>query len=226
MKKLLTIFALALALISIDAAAQGPRVVPDSLKYALNKFEAGRLTFTDGRVATGYFNFGYLDQRIRFKENNEILCVAENDLVKNLSAGSKFFTKFKTFYIETIAFKGQYSLCMHRRVDVREDATATAAYGFSDEASFSRQQSMRTVDNRNETKAQDYDLDKEIVLDYRYHEDYYLVNGNKIVPANMQTFKKFFSSKKNEIEGYCAEHNVDFDSRDDMIALFKFMSAE
>lgn len=209
-------------LIATVSFAQTPKPVPDSLKYALKKFELGRVTFNDGRVVQGEFNYSYLDQVIRFKENGKVMALSDNAYVTKLSAGGKLFTRYKNGFIETVDFIGAVSLCVLKEVSVIKEELA-GAYGFTDQASFNKEVNMRNMDARVQDMVQTYDLEQELVLPYKYSETYYLMNGNRVFPATAQSFKKVFSSEKSKVEQYLQEHNVDFSSFSDISAFFTFM---
>ena len=215
----LTVLFLASAL---SASAQSPRVIPDSLKYALPEFAPGRVVFDDGRAATGYFNFSYLDQTVRFKDGDKTMALADNAFVKTLSAGGRIFTRDRDHFIETMDYVGSVSLCIYKDVHIQREANA-GAYGFTDQASNVRTQNMRDVDGRPQDLAQTYDLEQELVLPYNYRESFYLMDGKSIYKAGKQSFRKCFSSEKAKVDEYLATHEVDYNSREDVTAFFKAM---
>lgn len=223
MKRLLaTIFSAAIA---VAAFAQSPRVIPDSLKYALKEFSPGRVVFDDGRSATGVFNFSYLDQTVRFMDGDKVMALADNAFVKTLSAGGKIFTRDRDHFVETIDYVGSVSLCIYKDVHIQREANA-GAYGFTDQASNVRTQNMRDVDARTQDLTKTYDLEQELVLPYNYRETFFLSDGRSIYKAGKQSFRKCFSSEKAKVDEYLDTHEVDYNSREDVTAFFRAMKGE
>ncbi|MBR4817883.1 MAG: hypothetical protein IKZ72_04510 [Bacteroidales bacterium] len=220
--KLRSIFVPIVLLAAVAASAQTPRAIPDSLKYALPEFAAGRVVFDDGHAATGVFNFSYLDQTIRFKDGDKVMALADNAFVKSLSAGGRIFTRDRDHFIETIDYVGAISLCIFKDVHIQREANA-GAYGFTDQASNVRTQNMRDVDARYQDLTQTYDLEQELVLPYNYREAFFLMDGKNIYKAGKQSFRKCFSSEKAKVDEYLSTHEVDYNSREDVTAFFKAM---
>ena len=132
--KIRNILISAMLLAAVAASAQTPKVIPDSLKYALPEFAAGRVVFDDGHAVTGVFNFSYLDQTIRFMDGKKVMALADNAFVKSLSAGGRIFTRDRDHFIETIDYVGAISLCIFKDVHIQREANA-GAYGFTDQVS-------------------------------------------------------------------------------------------
>jgi len=204
------------------ASAQTPKVIPDSLKYALPEFAPGRVVFEDGHAATGNFNFSYLDQTVRFMDGDKIMALADNAYVKSLSAGGHIFTRDRDHFIETIDYVGSISLCIYKDVHIQREANA-GAYGFTDQASNVRTQNMHDVDARYQGLTQTYDLEQELVLPFNYRETFFLMDGKNIYKAGKQSFRKCFSSEKAKVDGYLETHEVDYGSREDVTAFFNYM---
>lgn len=227
MKKLVILFsallftqALCYAQVNVFKAAEKfQNEMPDSVKYAVEKYSQGRIVYKDGSYSNGIFNIGTIDQIVRFMDTDgSIKVLTNNDEVDRITLAGKLFFHYANGYYELTDMAGAISLCLFKKVSILDDVK-TGAYGMQSETTNIKQYSGMVENGTGKT----YDYSSSITAQYKYKEIPFLYKNGAFYTVSKKRLQKFFPQHKSLIEQYCSENPVDFTEFKDVAKLFELL---
>lgn len=186
----------------------------DSIKFVIPEFESGIITFHDGNFSRGPVNISTIEQRVYFiGTDGKYQVLTNEDQVSRVSIKGRTFIKSKYGYIDLLKMSGDVALGAVRRVSFFE-TEKKGAYGM-----VSQTTSVTTIGTLQQG-GQMYTLGVDQTTPFKYSVTPYLYKNSKVYLSNKKNFLKCFPDKKEAIEQYLKDHNVDFERLDDVTGLF------
>ena len=186
----------------------------DSVKFVVPEFQSGIITFQDGSYSRGPVNISTIEQRVYFiGTDGKYQVLTNEDQVSRVSIKGRTFIKSKYGYIDLLKMSGDVALGAVRRVSFFE-TEKKGAYGM-----VSQTTSVTTIGTLQQG-GQMYTLGVDQTTPFKYSVTPYLYKNSKVYLSNKKNFLKCFPDKKEAIEQYLKDHNVDFERLDDVTGLF------
>jgi hypothetical protein len=186
----------------------------DSIKFVIPEFESGIITFHDGNFSRGPVNISTIEQRVYFiGTDGKYQVLTNEDQVSRVSIKGRTFIKSKYGYIDLLKMSGDVALGAVRRVSFFE-TEKKGAYGM-----VSQTTSVTTIGTLQQG-GQMYTLGVDQTTPFKYSVTPYLYKNSKVYLSNKKNFLKCFPDKKEAIEQYLKDHNVDFERLHDVTGLF------
>ena len=186
----------------------------DSIKFVIPEFESGIITFHDGNFSRGPVNISTIEQRVYFiGTDGKYQVLTNEDQVSRVSIKGRTFIKSKYGYIDLLKMSGDVALGAVRRVSFFE-TEKKGAYGM-----VSQTTSVTTIGTLQQG-GQMYTLGVDQTTPFKYSVTPYLYKNSRVYLSNKKNFLKCFPDKKEAIEQYLKDHNVDFERLDDVTGLF------
>ncbi|HIZ87373.1 MAG TPA: hypothetical protein IAC03_04350 [Candidatus Coprenecus pullistercoris] len=191
--------------------------LPADVAYLLSEYTGAVLYRNDGGMSEGKINICLVDNSIRFVDEKGDTLLMRNPAMVNriILADGSVCVPVNGEYVRQLAAAGSRSLVYRVRLelDTRDDSpsggiapppTSTAVTASLMELDPSRSFSVTTV------------------VDYDLSEGFCLTDGDKFYPARQSSFVRLFPDRKKDIKAYTKEHPVDYDSKEDITALFMY----
>lgn len=186
----------------------------DSVKYVQPEFAAGRVIFKNGEQSNGAINISTVDQKVHFIDpNGKILVISNNDEVSKVLIKGRTFMNSRYGYIELHDLNGDILFGELRRVTFLEEEK-TGAFGSKSQTT--------AITSINSVNAGGYmvDLSQYRNTPYMYKKVPYLCRKGLFYIASKKIMQRCFPSKKEFIETYCKENDVNFSNVEEVRALF------
>ncbi|HOG41921.1 MAG TPA: hypothetical protein PK979_01705 [Bacteroidales bacterium] len=189
----------------------------DSVKYVLPDFTAGIVIFKDGRTANGPLNISTISQKLLFiSPQGEIQEVLNQNNIDRVSVKGRSFVQTKQGFVELLDIADNVILGSVKRVKFLE-SEKKGAFGTTSETT-----SVTSISSIS-TEGQRYELAQHVNTPFTYRVTPYLGINGKFSYATKKYILKCFPSKKDKIESYLKENKVDFESLEDVRALFEYL---
>ena len=186
----------------------------DSVKFVVPEFQSGVVIFNDGNYARGPINISTIEQRIYFvSPEGEYQVLTNEDQVTRVTIKNRTFVKSKYGYVEILHNNDKASLGAVRRTSFFE-TEKKGAYGMASQTT-----SVTTIGSI-QANGTMYTLGVDQTTPFKYKVIPYLYKDGKVLMSNKKSFQKCFPDKKAAIEEYLKDHPVDFESMDDVSALY------
>ena len=158
-------------------------------------------------------NYNLLLETMQFiDEKGDTLILANENTINYITVGLDTFF-FHEGYLQLISTYGEIELAIRQKIKFLDEKNI-GAYGLST--------STHTIDNYNTLRANaTYALKVNKDLIYSKEKKYYFSQGNEgFVIVNKKNLLKEFPRKKNFIENYLKQHDIDFNNEEDLKTLF------
>ena len=208
-------------LVTIKAGNKVRDVLTSADIYFYPQFTDGKVFFRDGAKAVVDMNYTRLfDQMLFINPKGDTLAIADEKTIKFIVIHQDTFY-FDEGYVRIIANDGIIKLAEKqvwvvadvRKIGTHNRPTTTVAV-----TSFSSY-----TDERDAAKSHDLILNEDIVL--RKETQYYFGDEyNHFVRAGKKKLLLLFPKEQRRIEDYVKENKVNFDKKDDLEKLSKFLS--
>ena len=176
--------------------------MPADVYYLMPSFSQGMIFFKGQSPAQGKLNICALDNTLRFidKDGSEMIAANAGNVAK-VRIDTVFFIFDQGKYYRMFPVSGDFGIALNRDVQLQKDAKQ-GAYGTVSRTSSIQESGSMFVDGIA------YNLDK--VKDYPYTvtERLYLYKGDYVYVLNKKNLRKFFPSRKAEIDEYFKAGNT------------------
>lgn len=186
----------------------------DSVKYVQPEFASGRVIYKNGEQSNGAINISTVDQKVHFIDpSGKTLVITDNDEVSKVYIKGHTYMNSRYGYIEIHDIIDEILLGELRKVNFLEEEK-TGAFGSKSQTT--------AITSINAVSAGGYmvDLSQYRNTPYIYKKTPYLCRKGLFYIANKKMFQKCFPDKKEFIETYCKEHDVNFSNVDEVKKLF------
>ena len=195
--------------------------VATTMQYLFPEFTLGEVYFVNAPKGNGMLNYNMLVGEMQFKENGEVLGLADVKNVAVVNINNRRFYPFNNRgeFTEEIMQTEKIKLHVRRKGNVAPIAKK-GAYGTS--SSTSSITSYSSIDGG----GQQYQLAVRDDVLISLRNFYYLMgeNGKYTQITNVKAFTKLFPAHRAQIEAFAKEHKVRFDSENDLKALLVYCS--
>jgi len=187
-------------------------------------FYGGKVVFKTGETSRNLFNYNML--------NNNIFFLDEKDQAMQLTGLkdiSAIFYGKRTFFplnarevVELVeTFPDGSILAVKRKTEIKNKVEQRGAYGTSTATSATVR--VTAIDDvRPTTIAIDKTTEVEIFLRFQF----FIINNNKFIAINkLKDLKKIYPEKWESILQYVDKNRINFDNKDQVIALIKFCAS-
>lgn len=188
----------------------------DSVKYVLPEFAAGMVLFNNGEQSNGALNISTIDQKVHFIDpSGTILVLSNNEQVSRVFIKGRSFINSRYGYIEIYETAGDTFMGELRKVGfISEDKIG--AFG-----SKSQTTSIQTINSVQTTGGYMVDFEKQKNSPYTYKKVPYLCRKGMFQTVTKKTLQKCFPDKKEAIEQYINENDINLNNVEDVRKLFK-----
>lgn len=214
MKKILSISAL--LVITLTAAAQQSKAIPDSLVYLLPNYAQGTIIYNNGEHGQGLLNICALDHVVRFLNGKQIMYLENDDIATRVSIEGHTFVKNKDKYYELMDMVEDMSYAELREVVILPEV-AEGAFGGRDITSSAKKYDTFTWSS-GVTKTV-YDLSYPIEARYDYKVKPYFYKKNRFYPATLKNLEKLLPDRKADIEAFVEANGTNWAVAEDVRAL-------
>lgn len=192
--------------------------------YHYSNFIAGKIFFRNNTVSDARLNYNYLNGEIEFiSPNNDTLAISKKqmlDIERVVIDTGTFF--YNDGYLELVAQSDVGRLLKKEMYVVFKREKIG---GYDQPSSTSAIESFSSFKESYGTRQFDLKVRENITLvlrtNYFFGDQYHVM-----LPANKKNLYKVFRSKKDLIDSYLANNDVDFRKSADIKKLFAFLSKE
>lgn len=215
MKKLLIITFITCAYCNVFA--QADKNVKQLTQYLFPDFTEGTVLQKSGSVTKTNLNYNTLTQEMIFKQNDQLLAIADPASVDTVFLnGTKFIYANNVFY--QVVTNTPVALYIQYQSDIVSSGAetgfgktqTTAASGLTDLKSSGKAYALSLTD--------EYSIKNKTV--YLLKKD-----GNYITINNLKDVKNVFTGKENVIDDYAKKNKISFKKTDDIIKLIEFCNS-
>jgi hypothetical protein len=191
-------------------------IIPSNEVYRYPGFIQGTVVFKDGASSTGRLNYNSLIGEMQFiGPKGDTFSLAEEQTIRHVLVSSDTFY-YSEGYIRLI--KEGRSVKLGEKVVFREFVQKPGAYGLS--SSTTATNNLAFILNK---RSVDLNISQEIVLVKSI--SWFIGNKfNDFQPADKKTVLKMFARKKQAVEEYLKNNDMNFNKRDDLIRLTDFLN--
>ncbi len=200
-----------------DATLEGS--LPPEMIFAFDGFREATIIMNDGSENKTRVNLHLYTGEVFFlTSSNQILVLAYPLDVSHIVIGSSIWKQIRGAFWEIRTDNGDVQLVASKRTRLTNTRKETGFGGMTATSSVGRLTSMVTQGKQIATflPAGEYDFETTT--------EYMLVKGKKAVIANAGSFKKFFPSKKKELNNIFKSQKIDFRNESDLVGLMKVCS--
>lgn len=186
--------------------------------YRYPQFIIGRVFFKDETSATGLLNYNTILDEMQFvADTGDTLSLANEHLIKYITAGSDSFYYYNKGYYELIT-SNSIARLLKKQYLKQLDKEKIGGYGMATSSSAITTYNSYMADNHyvKLTVRGDVILAKKT--------DYFLANkNNQLLPATKKSVIKLFPKYEKAISQYVKENEVDFNKEADLRNLILFL---
>jgi len=195
--------------------------VSTTMQYLFPEFTPGEVYFVNAPKGNGMLNYNMLVGEMQFKENDEVLGLADVKNVAVVNINNRRFYPFNNQgeFTEELLSTDKAQLRVRRKGNVAPYAKK-GAYGTSTSTS-----SITSYSSVNSGDRQ-YNLSvtSDVLISLRNF--YYLVgaNGKYTQVTNVKAFTKLFPAHRAQIEAFAKERKIRFDNEAELITMLVYCS--
>lgn len=205
-------FLLLFSAISISSFSQKK----ENSTYLFNNFQPGTVIFKSGITSKSTFNYELVKGKIHFKNNNEILELANPQLVKQINIGDHIFEYVKgdEFY-EKISFENIDLYIKHKGTVISQGKNS--GYG-----GRSQTASIDGINRINTATGKTVELKVDVDFSIKKRSTYYLKIDGKFKSFNsVNSLAKLFDDNQEQIKETLNNEKINFENTDDVIKAVK-----
>ena len=217
MKRILVIFLLNLVLFSSFAQNRGVELS----HYIFPEFKNGTVLMKSGQQHQALLNYNTLSEEMIFEDKGRKLAISKEEKEKVDTVfieGRKFFVLNGRF--AELIYRSEYELYAEYRCDVKYPGKPAGYGGTSETSSVSTYSGVYSGGVLYELKLPDDFKIKPYII-YWLKKDGVI---NKFV--NLKQLNKIFSDRKDLIKEYISSNNPDFNDRESLIRLIRYLEAD
>ena len=190
---------------------------PFKERYRYPAFTQGQVFLKNGNVSSTKLNYNLLMDNIEFIQSRDTLVFAKKKDIRYIVISVDTFY-YDNGYLEQI-FNGPVKVGLRHRIKLKE-VLKKDSYGTSSSGSSTNSYGLLPTDGNF------YKLSVNEDMVFQEMEEYYLsVRSGDYVQFKKKYVLQLFSEKKDAIKSYLKTNDIDFDKRDDIIRLAKYLSA-
>lgn len=205
------------------------QAMPLHARYGYESFQAGEVSFIDGKSAKGRFNYNYFYAAMEFiSTNGDTLLLTNAYRIQKVAIGEDLYLHYYTQgYFQQLAEFAHLKLARKRQLLLKKIKSKNPVRnGY--EPSGPSISGVSLLD-----PAIDYSISYSRVYENPCQEDllfaqetsFYLIDKNqRIYPATKTTFLKFYSKNKKDIHQYLQANSINFKKEEDLLNLLSYCS--
>jgi len=217
MKRILVIFLLNLVLFSSFAQNRGVELS----HYIFPEFKNGTVLMKSGQQHQALLNYNTLSEEMIFEDKGRKLAISKEEKEKVDTVfieGRKFFVLNGRF--AELIYRSGYELYAEYRCDVKYPGKPAGYGGTSETSSVSTYSGVYSGVVLYELKLPDDFKIKPYII-------YWLKKDGEINKfVNLKQLNKIFSDRKDLIKEYISSNNPDFNDRESLIRLIRYLEAD
>lgn len=202
-------------LITVKAGTKVADYFPVSVRYRYPDFTPGKLIYRNGNVSDASFNYNLLPGEIEFIQSLDTLTIInKKDINKIVIAQDTFY--YDNGYIEQI-YGGKTKAGMLQYIKLK-DVVRKGAMGSSNRSVAIDTYNSVPLDNNI------YGIIPAEDLVFQKTEEFYFLNSSgEFVLFTRRNVLKEFSDKKDAIDLYLKSNKINFNSKEDLVRLARFL---
>ena len=195
--------------------------VSTTMQYLFPEFTPGEVYFVNAPKGNGMLNYNMLVGEMQFKENGEVLGLADVKNVAVVNINNRRFYPFNNQgeFTEELLSTDKAQLRIRRKGNVAPYAKKGAYGTSSSTSSITSYSSVNSGDRQ-------YNLSvtSDVLISLRNF--YYLVgaNGKYIQVTNVKAFTKLFPAHRAQIEAFAKERKIRFNNEAELITMLIYCS--
>ncbi len=188
--------------------------------YKYSKFIVGTIYFKNSQVGSGLLNYKRSSNQMHYiNDSGDTLSILNPQDLEKIIINQDTFYFSKKGYVEKISHFATVNLLKKELLKYME-TERKGAFGLYSAANSSVQSATPFTNNVN--KSQSKSVDENMI--YQITNEYFLSDGDNIIPANKKSFSKLFSKSENELKSYLKDNPVNFSNEDDLQNLLAYLS--
>lgn len=196
--------------------------LPGDVVYMYPEFQNGTILFADRSTSEGMVNLYLIGSQVHFiASTGDTLLMRDQDNARVLSIGRDTYIRHDRSWVRLLAVKGGLAIGIRSSVNI-EQPKKTGAYGMEDVTSSIT--SVSALYDVPSASAQTVYLKSLQNIPYSVTHDALLYDGNKLHITNKRNFNKLFPGKKDLINSYIKENNLNLVKARDALQLFNFLN--
>lgn len=202
MKRFLTAILLLAALTGVRAQENASKGVPDDVYYLMPSFGQGMVYLRRQGPAQGKLNICAVDNTLRFIDDKgqEMAAAANDDIVK-VTIDTVTFIRYQNAFVRLHPVTDGAGVAVKREVRIIRDAKQSAYGGTSQTSSIKEYGTLYS-------DGVAFELNTNRQYPYRLSEEFFIYNGDSILPPTKNSLKKLFPEKKDEVEDWFKAHHT------------------
>lgn len=187
--------------------------LPDSVKYYVPEFTAGRIVYTDGGFSSGKLNISTVDQSVRFiDDKGEVMSLSNLAQVDRVNIGPYLFLKNGNEFAAVVTYAEDVSLVLTRKFVFERDKKK-GAFGATSETT-----NISSVSSAAAERGQVFEFSSDV--QYRIDTTPYLYKKARFYPVTKKNLLKCFPNQKEQVEAYLEAHPTSFQRVEELEGFF------
>ena len=208
-KRLIIVLLVSALYIQLNAQSEETQSI-----YFFEHFQKGEVYFASGSVVEGEFNYNKVTEQLLFKNDDEVLAIAEPSSIKRVTFELHTFVyAFNEVFLEELKINKQIVYVRHS-AKILSQGKSSAYGGYSESGSITNISSTKGSDGRM------HDLvinEKQVLKDIS--KVYIHQKGKWVALRNDKQLVKLLPEKKLEILNYIDSIKVDYTNKEEVIEL-------
>ncbi|HHV03757.1 MAG: hypothetical protein WCQ69_04085 [Bacteroidales bacterium] len=194
-------------------------VLPNDVVYMYPEFQTGTLIFKNKSSAEATMNLYLPGSNLHFLgPRGDTLVVKNQDEALYLYMGNDTYIRHSKSWIRLLSAWGNLAFGIRTTVSIQQPQK-TGAYGMVDVTS-----SITEYSSMEDQTGRTMRLQSLKNIPYTVTHDAMLYDGNKLYLASRRNYKKLFPHKKEFIDQYIKENNLDLGKAQDALQLFNLLN--
>jgi len=201
--------------ITVKAGTKVADYFPVEIRYRYPDFKPGKLVYTNGKFSSANFNYNLLLGEIEYIQSRDTMKLTNKKDISSIEIAQDTFF-YDEGYIEQI-YGGRIKIGLHQYIKLK-DILRKGAMGTTNRSV--------TIDTYNSVPLDNnlYGIVPNEDWVFQKIEEYYIYDpSGKFVLFNRRNVIQAFPDKKDTIVEYLKSDKVNFNSRDDLLRLVKFL---
>jgi len=204
--------------ITVKAGTSIKDYFPLAERYLYPGFTEGKGIFNNGRIIPLMLNFNLLTCEMEFIQSKDTLFIAKKDELNSIVVAKDTFY-YRGAYLQKIS-SGPISVYLKRKLEI-SDIRKQGGMGLENRSSSVDSYNMLLYNNGK------LSVDLKIANDIVFQKSvtyFYSTSGNDFIQFTRKNIIRAVPGKEDEIKNYIWTHQIDFESREDVLFLAGFVS--
>lgn len=215
MKNVILIIAVFFALLNCKSQKQEilqvkPQEIQLTGDYRFPKFIQGTVYFKNGNTSAALLNFNLQLEEMHFIDNSgDTLAISDPELISSIVLDTVSYYYLNKQYLEIYSKIGPVEIAGKSRL--KKSSEKIGAY--NQESPTGSIDTYRSINDR----GKEYQLSTRENVNMFMETTYYFIDTNlRVIKASKAAVLKLFPDRKENIEKYCKENDINFNSRPDI----------